>query len=645
MITGPPRPIANRGLALGGSLALMLLAILALAGAAPAPPEEWRSYGRDPGGARYSPLARIDRSNVSRLARAWTYHTGENAGEARPGRRIPPFECTPLVVDGGLYLSTPTSRVIALDAETGAERWRFDPRAAAPASPAREGQAHRGVTWWAGEGGERRIFSGTGDGQLWALDAATGRPCPGFGRGGAIDLREGAGPADPRASYSVTSPPAVYRDLVITGAAVPEGPGRGPSGDVRAFDARTGAERWRFHTVPQPGEPGHETWEGDSWRERTGVNVWSIMSVDVERGLVFLPIGSPAYDFYGGDRKGQNLYGNCLVALDAATGRRRWHYQLVHHDIWDYDPPAQPVLVTLQQEGRQVPAVVQLTKMGLAWVFDRETGRPVFGAEERPVPASQVPGEATWPTQPFPLKPPPLSRQGPITAADLSSVTPEASAAAKSLFAPLASGGIFTPPGLELTLWWPGTLGGCTWSGGSFDPTRGFLYVNVNEIGAVGQMKPQPPGSPTAYQRSAPAGAYARFWGEREWPCQQPPWGTLNAVDLNRGTIAWKVPLGVVDELAAKGVPPTGAPNLGGAIATAGGLVFIAGSNDRRFRAFDADTGRELWTTRLEASGHATPITYQGPRSGRQYVVIAAGGGGSFSKTGADVLAAYALPE
>lgn len=601
-------------------LALLLVA----AGLAPG---EWRHYGGDSGGSRFSRLAQIDRGNVARLGRAWTYHTGEQTRTA--------FEATPLFVDGTLYFSTAASRVIALDAETGKELWQFDPYRAGGRSFA----PHRGVAYWA-KGGEGRIIYGTGAAELVALDARTGKLCPGFGAGGRVDLRAGVADKWPD-DYAVTSPPAIYRDLVIVGARVPEGVPRGPSGDVRAFDARTGKEVWRFHTVPRPGEPGHETWEGDGWRERTGANVWSMMSVDEERGLVFLPVGSPAYDFYGGDRKGKNLYGNSLVALEAATGKVRWHYQMVHHDLWDYDLPAQPTLVTVRRGGREVAAVAQVTKMGMVFVLDRETGKPLFPVEERPVPQSKVPGEATWPTQPFPLKPAPLVRHA-ITRSDLSRVTPESERFCAGLFDSLVNGGIFTPLGLEPTLVFPGTLGGATWSGASFDPATNHLYVNVNEVGMIGAMAPQPEGAANAFRRASPRGEYARFWDENQWPCQRPPWGTLNAVDLNTGELAWKAPLGVVEELAAQGLADTGTPNMGGSIVTTGGLVFIAGSNDSRLRAFDARTGKELWAGKLDASGHATPMTFQG-KGGRQYVVIAAGGGGYFSRTTADTLIAFTI--
>ncbi|HEV8254910.1 MAG TPA: PQQ-binding-like beta-propeller repeat protein, partial [Vicinamibacteria bacterium] len=320
----------------------------------------------------------------------------------------------------------------------------------------------------------------------------------------------------------------------------------------------------------------------------------------------------------------------------------RWHFQTVHHDLWDYDLPAQPVLATVRRDGRDVPAVVQVTKTGFVFVLDRTTGQPLFPVEERAVPASAVSGEFASPTQPVPLRPPPLVRQS-ITRGEISTVTPETNRYCTELFDSAHTGPLFTPPGLTLTLNFPGTLGGANWSGAAFDPSRRRLYVNVNEVGALGGLQPLAPGAPLPYRRAGPAGEYARFWDESRRPCQQPPWGTLNAVDLDQGVIAWTVPLGLVDALVARGVPPTGTPSLGGAIATAGGLIFIAGTTDARFRAFDADAGRELWADRLEASGHATPMTYRG-RSGRQYVVIAVGGGGYLSRTTSDVVAAYALP-
>jgi quinoprotein glucose dehydrogenase len=634
----------------GAWLAVPLSACAALGSLRAATPEaaapdagEWRAYGRDPGGTRFSPLREIHAGNVARLRRAWTFHTGDVHDDPRPSVRPAAFETTPLAVDGRLYLSTPSGRVIALEGDTGKEVWRFEPPPRVPGTPLRRA-AHRGVAYWEGdtpEGRARRIVYGTPDGRLIALDAASGRPARGFGREGVVDLREGVADAWPKSELGVSSPPAVYRDLVITGSLVQEYPGRGPAGDVRAYDARTGALAWRFHTVPRPGEPGHETWEGESWKDRSGANVWSVMSVDLERGLVFLPMGSATYDFYGGDRKGANLYANSLVALDAATGAVRWHFQTVHHDLWDFDLPAQPALVSVRHGGRDVPAVAQVTKSGFVFVFDRVTGKPLFEVEERLVPQSRVPGEWTWPSQPIPVRPPPLVRHG-ITRAQLSAVTPESQRHCAAIFDTVRNGGLFTPPDPELTLTFPGTLGGATWSGAAFDPTSRLLYVNVNEVGALGRMDKEPEGAPVPYRRASPWGEYARFWDENRWPCQEPPWGTLHALDLDAGTIAWSVPLGVVDALVARGLPPTGTPNLGGAIATAGGVVFIAGSSDARFRAFDSGTGRVLWEDKLEASGHATPMTYRG-RDGKQYVVIAAGGGGYFSTTTSDVVAAYAL--
>jgi len=602
-------------------------------------PQEWRWYGGDAGGARFSPLRQIHRGNVAKLRLAWTYHTGEvKPGSASTDRYpIAAFETTPLVVDGVMYLSTPSSRVIALEPETGREIWQFDPQAGG--SGPRHFKAHRGVAYWESpDRSDRRILFGTFDGRLIALDARTGKPCEGFGDSGTVDLRAGVADSWQGATYGVTSPPAIYQQLVIVGAQLPEYPSKGPSGAVRAFDVRTGKLVWTFHTIPRPGEPGSSTWAGNAWQDRTGANVWSIMSVDQERGMVFLPVGSASYDFYGADRKGEDLFANSLVALNARTGRLIWYYQMVHHDVWDYDLPAQPSLITVRRGGGEIPAVAQVTKMGFLFILDRLTGKPLFPVEERPVPKSDVPGEATWPTQPFPLKPPPLSRQS-MSANEITTVTPESNRYCMELFRSLDHHGMYTPYGRELTLVTPGTLGGGTWSGGSFDPSTGYYFVNTNELFAVGALKAQPEGAPEGFRRTSRWGEYARFWDENEWPCQQPPWGTLNAVDVNTGEIAWKIPLGRTDALNMD----TGTPNLGGSMVTAGGLLFIGATVDHRFRAFDLKTGKQLWVADLEAAAHAAPMTYMGRKTGKQFVVIAAGGGGYFRGKVSDTIVAFTL--
>ncbi len=598
--------------------------------------QDWRYYAGDPGGSKYSKLDQINRSNVTKLRVAWTYHTGDMSdGKTHLTRSA--FEGTPLVVDGVLYITTPFDRLIALEAETGKQLWAFDPHL--DRDRYYNLFVNRGAAYWS-NGKEKRLFVGTLDGRLFAVDAATGKPAASFGDNGWIDMRKGVADDYPRASYSLTSPVTIYKDLVIAGAEAADGEPQGPSGDVRALDARTGKLVWRFHVVAQKGEFGNDTWEGDSWQKRGGANPWSIFSVDVERGIVIIPLTSPAHDYYGGDRAGQNLFGDCILALDAATGKRLWHFQTIHHDLWDWDLPAQPVLVTIHRDGKAIPAVAQVTKTGFLFVLDRLTGKPLFDVEERPVPQSQVPGEHTWPTQPFPVKPPPYARQT-FSFDELTDVTPESRAECQKLIEGATTGPMFRPIGLEYTVMFPGTNGGANWGGGSYDPASNLLFVNSMDVAAIFRANKRPEGSALPYRISGRAG---RFMDSKRYPCQKPPWGHLTAIDLDKGEFRWRVTLGVVDELLARGLPPTGTSNLGGSIVTAGGLLFIGATNDSRFRAFDKDTGQELWVTRLPASAHATPMTFLGKRTGKQFVVIAAGGGNKYNDTFSDSLVAFSLP-
>lgn len=600
---------------------------------------DWPYYGGEPGGSRYSKLKQIDRSNVHKLRVAWTYRTGDV-----PSGEIPvltAFEATPLMIDNVLYVVTAFQRLIALDAETGRELWTFDPKI--DRAHPQMLFTHRGAAAWT-DGRRRRLFYGTLDGHLWAIDATTGKPVDSFGAGGFVDLREGMGPDGTRARRGgMTSPPAVYKNLVICGSIVPDGEPHGPSGDVRAFDAITGKLVWTFHVVPRPGEFGHDTWEGGSWKNRGGANMWSIPSVDEKRGLVFLPLTSAATDRYGGDRKGANLFSDALVALDAATGKRVWHYQTIHHDIWDWDLPAQPVLVRVMRDGRAIDAVAQVTKTGFTFLFDRDTGRPLFDIEERPVPKSDVPGEETWPTQPHPVKPPPFARQS-FTPEELTDVTPESRAFCEELIRDAVFGPLFTPVGLKRTVLFPGTNGGANWGGASFDPETRTLYVNSMDVGMVGQMVKSRPGSLLPYRYQGVPTPNSRFWDKQRLPCQKPPWGHLTAIDLDTGEFRWRVTLGVVDRLLEKGIPPTGTSNLGGSIVTAGGLVFIGATDDSRFRAFDKDTGQEIWTFRLPGSAHATPMTYLGKRTKKQFLAIAAGAGNKYNDKFTDELVVFSLP-
>ncbi len=615
-----------------------VLGLLLLSAATPA--QEWHFWGGDAGGMKYSPVKQINRGNVARLKPAWTWHSGDiSDGSKYPVRSA--FEATPLMVANRLFVTTPFNRLVALNAETGTELWAFDPKIDKEHSYTLF--IHRGPAYWT-DGKRERLVYGTIDGRLFSIDAATGKPDPNFGEAGVVNLRKDAADKFPGRAYGMTSPPAIFENLAICGAWTSDGEPKAPSGDIRAFDVLTGKLVWRFHVVPRPGEFGHDTWEGDSWRDRGGVNAWSNLSVDRERALVFLPLTSPSADYYGGDRPGANLFGDSLVALKARTGERVWHFQTVHHNIWDYDLPAQPNLIEVVRDGKKIPAVAQVTKTGFTFVFNRETGEPLFPIEERKVPASTVPGEKAWPTQPIPTLPKPFARQS-MKPDELANVDPAHRAFCEELIKDAVFGDLYTPIGTKPTVLFPGTNGGTNWGGASFDPETRTLYVNSADAGMISYLRPNREGAQVPYSRVGLRTNSARFWDRRLWPCQQPPWAHLTAIDMDTGEFRWRTVLGEVEELMAKGLPPTGAPGMGGSMVTAGGLVFIGSSNDSRFRAFDKDTGKLLWETKLPASAHANPMSFVGKKSGKQFVVIAAGGGNKYSDVFSDALIAYALPE
>jgi quinoprotein glucose dehydrogenase len=681
--------------------------------------QDWRTHGGDPGHLQHSPLDQINRGNVKTLAVAWTYRTGDAAADNRTQ-----IQCHPIIVGSVLYATSPKLKVFALDAATGRELWRFDPFGAGAAETSLG--VNRGVTFW--EAGEDKRILVTAGQRLFALDAKTGKPVPTFGTAGSVSLLDGLD-RDVTGLYVLSNTPgAIYKDLLILGTRVSEGPGASAPGHIRAYDVHTGRIRWIFHTIPHPGELGYDTWPKDAWTRIGGANAWSGISVDEKRGLVFLPTGSAAFDFWGGNRQGANLFANCVLVLKAATGERVWHYQLFHHDLWDRDLPAAPVLVTVKRDGKDVDAVAQVTKSAQVFLFDRETGTPLFPIEERPVPASDLAGESAWPTQPVPVRPPPFARQA-LSEADLTDRTPAAHAAVLERLRAVRSGPPFIPPSAQGTVIFPGFDGGGEWGGSAFDPESGRLYVNANEMpwiltmvaidrarestdaahgrvvyqqncvachglegkgdpqsqyppvagidkkltrDAVGQLiakgkgvmpsfgmlsekqraqlvaylfgdKPttsageDPPDLTIPYTHTG----YNRFLDPDGYPAVKPPWGTLNAIDLSKGEVVWKKVLGELPELTKKGLPPTGTENYGGPIVTAGGLVFIGATKDEKFRAFDKTSGEVLWEVSLPAGGYATPSTYS--VGGKQYVVIAAGGGKMGTKSG-DAYVAFALP-
>ncbi|HZR59313.1 MAG TPA: pyrroloquinoline quinone-dependent dehydrogenase [Terriglobales bacterium] len=626
----------------------LLAAVLCLIPASALPAlcqSDWPMYGHDPESTRYSPLKQINTQNVQNLTPAWTYHLtkdGPRPKKSGPvgrggGRRS--SQATPIMVNGVLYMPTPYGTVIALDPETGKEIWVHKLEHGRPAG--------RGVAYWPGDKKTpASILFGTSEGKLGSLNAETGKPTAGFGIDGIVDIKPGVQNGIPDAQFDITSPVTIYKNLIITGGQIQEAPGVGSSGDTRAWDAHTGELIWRFHSVPHPGEVGNDTWPGTSWKNRSGTNVWGFMSLDLKRGLIFLPHGSPSSDFYGADRKGKNLFGNSLVALHADTGKLAWYFQTVHHDTWDYDLESSPVLMDVKKDGKKIPAVAVIGKAGFMFILDRRNGKPIFGVEERPTPPSEVPGEESYPTQPFPIKPLPLGRHS-FSADEIADVTPEQKKFCTDLMATeggMAFGGPYTHYGPKLTIIFPGTLGTTNWPGMSYNPELGYLFVNTVNIADVGKISKNEDAPDPAYERNSPWGMYARFWNnDKFWPCQQPPWGELWAINVNTGDVAWKQPFGVIEELDAKGVHGTGTLNFGGSITTAGGLLFIAATNDQRFRAFDAATGKILWEIKLETGAYVTPMTYEG-KNGKQYVVLVDTGGSFYDTTAGDSVIAFALP-
>ncbi len=663
--------------------------------------KEWPTYGHDSGGMRFSPLTEITPANVGTLQVAWVYHLkpegwvpparggrggrggapgargragapetpgsavgrgapggGQAAGAGRAGRGgrgntgFAAAEVTPLVVDGVMYIASPYGRVVALDPVTGKDIWVYKLASGNPAT--------RGVEYFAGDAvTPPQIVVGTSDGKLFTLDAKTGALNTKFGVDGIADLNTPEiANGVPNASAGVSSPPIVYKNLIIIGHRAPEGNGPGVAGDVRAFDIHDGRLAWTFHSIPQPGEPNGGTWAGESAKQRSGVNVWGLMTVDVQRGIVYMPFGAPSSDLFGGDRPGNNLYSTSLVAADANTGKYLWHFQVVHHDIWDFDLESPPLLMDVHHDGQTIPAVAVVGKSSLLFLLNRVTGKSIYGVEERPVAQTHVPAEKTSPTQPFPVKPGPIARVD-FTMKDIATVTPELEAACRKLIADnhVEVGlGPYAPPSYNHSrVIFPSEIGGSDWGGASFNPALGYLFVNVNDLGQLNGVKDPSSGpvDPAAIVgtnlpggRTGPmanAGPGGRFVDSASGlPCNQPPWGEMVAVNVNTGDIAWRVPLGVTDSLPA-GKQHTGRPGQGGSIATAGGLLFVGAADDDRFRALDAKTGKELWTVKLDASAESVPSTYLGT-DGKQYVVVAAtGGGDARASVTSDAITAFSL--
>lgn len=703
-------------------------------------PDAYTGWGMVNGNSnsnKYSSLIQIDSTNVQQLQVAWTYRTGD----ADTGNRSQ-IQCNPIVVNGVLYATSPGLKLFALDAATGKEKWAFNPKDSTQNKTSTPFSAalNRGVTYWE-QGEDKRIFYAAGA-YLFCVNALTGKLITSFGKQGTVNLREGLGREVAQYELSANSPGIIYKDLLIIGARLSEGLPAAP-GHIRAFDVRTGKQRWMFHTIPQPGEPGYESWDDpDAYKYIGGVNCWAGFSLDQQRGIVYAPLGSASFDFYGGNRKGANLYANCLLALDAATGKHIWHIQTIHHDLWDRDLPTPPALVTVTHNGKKTDAVAQPTKAGYIYVLDRETGAPLFPVKEIPVPTdSDLKGEQPWPTQPAPLLPEPFARQAfkEFMVDDLNTLVPDSSYEdIKTRFLSYRTGNMFNPPSKKGTLIFPGFDGAAEWGGPAVDPETAIMYVNANEMPwiltmvdidhtnplAAGetyaqagrqlyqqncmschgtdrkgsgnfpsiinvkrkynqqqfaqllstgrrmmpsfkQLQPEQvkalaafvledktlqhkkptvtPAAPVDSNILLPYNStgYHKFLTKEGYPAVKPPWGTLNAVDLNSGKLLWKSVLGEFPELIQKGIPPTGTENYGGPVVTKSGLIFIAATRDSKFRVFSKSTGKLLWETALPYPGFASPAVYEA--NGRQFVVVACGGGKLGTKSG-DAYVAFGLP-
>ncbi|MEX2513732.1 MAG: PQQ-binding-like beta-propeller repeat protein [Cyclobacteriaceae bacterium] len=681
--------------------------------------EDWPVYLGSKSSSQYSSLNQVNKENVTQLEVAWEYRTGDIEG-----KKNTQIQCNPIILDGVLYGSTPTLRAFAINAESGEKLWEFNPHEKLEIGAS----VNRGLTFWS-EGEDKRVFYTAGP-YLFALNPENGILINDFGEGGMVPLNTGLGDWAQNLYVISSSPGVIYKDKLIIGSRVSESANAAP-GYVRAFNAKTGEVDWIFHTIPQPGEYGYNTWPINAYLKSGGANSWAGMSLDEERGMVFIPTGSASFDFWGGHRLGKNLFANSVLALNAENGERIWHYQTVRHDVWDRDLPAPPNLVTIEMDGQMVDAVAQITKTGRVFLFDRESGTPLFPIEEVEIPASDLMGEETWSTQPLPTSPPPFSRQV-FTDDEITNISPESHQYVKEKIEGLKYGHIFQPPSTEGTIIFPGFDGGGEWGGAAFDPHSGYLYVNANEMAWILTMVPtedkdegplslgkssymtecgmchgqdlkgdlsgafpsmvgiserlekeeimkivengkgRMPGfkhlskekmkavvdyilQPNVHQDTPEKGrdsnlqavpytttGYNRFFDQDGYPAIKPPWGTLNAIDLGKGKIVWSVPLGEFEALTKKGIPKTGTENYGGPVVTAGGLVFIGGSKDEYFRAFDKDTGEELWKYKLPAAGYATPAVYA--VNGKQYIVIAAGGGKIGTASG-DSYMAFSLPE